>query len=156
MVEPRLVASRRGAIAALGLLAVALGILVVVPFGRLAQVAATTRWDFGPDVGRAAWNTLWTSTVVTALALGVGTAAAFVTERTPAVGGRWLRIAMVVPLFVPPYAAALSWMRAYGPGGLTSLVADVEMPGLVGPLGVVVVTAVHAVPLAYVVVAAGF
>ncbi len=138
-----------------GFTAVVLVFVVVIPYARLFQEALEVRWNPGGLVVRAAWNTVWSSVAVTMLALLVGAAAALVTERTAVRGRRWLRIGMVLPLFIPPFAAALSWMRTYGPGGLLSKLVGLEFPGLVGPVGVVAVMTVHAAPLAYVVVAAG-
>lgn len=134
---------------------VAAGLLVVVPLARLLQVASEESRGIGGVVGVAAWNTLWTSTAVTVLALIVGAAAAYVTERTTIRGRRWLRVGMVLPLFVPPFASALSWMRTYGPGGLLGRLTGFDLPWLISPLGVVVVITVQAIPLAYVVVASG-
>ena len=53
--------------------------------------------------GRAVVNTLWTSLAITVLAVAVGTAAAFVTERSQAPGRRWLRVAMLASLVSAPW-----------------------------------------------------
>jgi iron(III) transport system permease protein len=139
----------------------ALGLLVVYPLGELflaaggesreAAVAGLT----GARSVRAVGNTLWTSAAVTALVLAGATAAALVTERTAVPGRRWLRLGMLVPLLVPPYVSALSWARAYGPAGLTERVLGIAVPGVFGGAGVVAVIAVNALPLAYVILAAG-
>lgn len=103
----------------------------------------------------AAGNTLWTGAAVTVLAVIGGTAAALITERAPVPGRSWLRIGMVLPILIPPFVSALSWAKAYGPSGLTDDIAGIALPGLFGPFGVVLVIAVHVMPLAYLVVAAG-
>ena len=103
----------------------------------------------------SAGNTLWTGAAVTVVAVIGGTAAALITERAPVPGRSWLRIGMVLPILIPPFVSALSWAKAYGPSGLTEDVLGVALPGLFGPLGVVLVITVHVMPLAYLVVAAG-
>ena len=50
--------------------------------------------------------------------------------------------------------SALAWTRAFGPGGLTDDLIGWTLPGLIGPVGIVVVMAVHAAPLVYLVAAA--
>jgi len=56
---------------------------------------------------------------------------------------------------VPGYVAAVAWLDAYGLGGLADDVFGIAAPALVGPLGVIVVLAVEATPITYLVVAAG-
>lgn len=65
-----------------------------------------------------------------------------------------LRTAVIVPLLVPPFVSAVAFTRAFGPGGLLDDVAGLTLPGLVGPVGIVLVMGVHAAPLVYLVVAA--
>lgn len=91
---------------------------------------------------------------VTALAVLFGTAAALTTERTRAPARRALRLAVLLPLVVPGFVAALSWARAYGPSGLIEDLGGPALPGLFGALGVVAVLTAESVPLAYLVVAA--
>jgi iron(III) transport system permease protein len=142
-------------------LAGALVLLVAYPLGELFLAAggegrrAAFEGLTGARSVRAVGNTLWTSAVVTALVLCGATAAALVTERTAAPGRRWLRLGMLVPLLVPAYVSALSWARAYGPAGLTERLLGVAVPGVFGSAGVVAVIAVNALPLAYVIIAAG-
>jgi len=100
-------------------------------------------------------NTLWTGAVVTAVAVAGGTAAAMATERSAAPGRRWLRLGLLLPLIIPSFVAALSWAQAYGPAGLLDDVLGVAVPGVFGPLGVVAVLVVEAMPLAYLAVASG-
>lgn len=138
----------------------ALAALVAFPLARLFGTAFRTdpmTVLAGLRTGRtaeAAANTLWTSAAVTVLAVVAAVAAAWVTERAPVPGRRALRLALVVPLLVPPYVSALSWIRAYGPVGLSERIAGFSFPGLYGPAGIVAVLTVNALPLAYLVVAA--
>ncbi|MDQ3708538.1 MAG: ABC transporter permease subunit [Actinomycetota bacterium] len=117
----------------------------------LAAVVTAFR---GNAAARAIATTLGTGGVVTLLGVLGGTAAAFATERGAPRGRSWLRGAVLLPLVVPPFVAALSWGQAYGPAGLVDDLLGLEMPGVYGLGGVVTVLTVHAVPLVYLVVAA--
>lgn len=137
----------------------ALAVLIVVPLGELfAAALADGRQALaglaGQRLARPLLNTLWTSAVVALVAVTGATAAAWVTERSAAPGRRWLRLGLVLPLLVPPYVSALSWARAYGPAGLSDQLLGVELPGVYGPVGVVAVITVNAMPLAYAIIAA--
>ena len=140
----------------------AVALLVLVGYPRYELFAAAAGEGSraavrGLTTGRsvtAIANTLWTSVVVTAVTLVVATASALVTERMDVPGRRALRLAVLLPLLVPPYVSALSWARAYGPAGLSDRLLGVELPGVFGGFGIVAVVAVNAVPLAYLVIAA--
>lgn len=138
--------------AALGL---ALAVLVVRPLIELAVVAAE-QIPFDEDaIGMAVvGNTVQVGlyTAVAATALGVG--AAVLTERLVVAGRRWLRLAILLPLLVPPFVAALSWVRAYGPGGLLADTTGVGFSAVFGLIGIVLVIAVNALPLSYLVTVA--
>lgn len=140
----------------------ALGLVVLViglPIARLVGVAleggpaVLVATLAGPLVVGAIANSLWTGALVAVLAVGVGTAAALATERTAIPGRRWLRLGLLLPMLVPPFVTAFGWTRAFGPRGLTDQLVGVALPGLYGPLGIVVVLTVSAMPLAYLVVA---
>lgn len=138
----------------------ALALLVVLPLAELVVAALDdgsrgVRAALSGTSGRAVVNTLWTSAAITVLAVVAGTAAALVTERSHTPGRSWLRAAMVAALVSAPLVNALGWARAYGRGGLLDDWLGVHWPGLFGPAGIVVVGAGGAVPLAYLVVAAG-
>ncbi len=143
--------------AAAGAAVTGIAILVVVPLAELARVGAG---EVGagvldrPTSGSALFNTVWTGAAVAALAVLAGTAAAFVTERMAVPGRRWLRIGVLLPILVPGFVSALSWARAYGPGGLTDDAVGLALPGLFGPAGVVAVVAANVMPIAYLIVAA--
>lgn len=148
----------RGLIAIATLVVVA---VVVVPLVELIAVAVGEGVDATRDAfrqagsGRAAWNTVWTAAAVTPIAVVGGTAAALVTERTAAPARSALRVAVVLPFLVPSFVTAESWARAYGPSGLVDDLVGIALPGTYGAVGVVVVLTAHAIPLAYLVVAAG-
>jgi iron(III) transport system permease protein len=119
--------------------------------GGLGGVLATLS---AQRVATAVWNSLWTSAFVTLIAVVLGTAAAVITERAAVPGRRVLRAGMLISLVVPPFVGALGWARSYGPRGLTDQLIGWQLPGLYGPVGIIVVLAVAAAPLAYLIVAA--
>jgi len=133
--------------------------LVAYPLVRLTG----TLGDLGPDAiaraivgvgGRAVGTSIVLGVLVAFLAVVLGTAVALVGERASR-RGRWLvRAAMVGQLFVPPFVSALGWAAAYGPRGLSDRWLGLELPGMYGFPGVVVVLTTEAVPLAYLIVAA--
>ncbi|MEO7665173.1 MAG: iron ABC transporter permease [Candidatus Limnocylindrales bacterium] len=116
----------------------------------LATVAATLT---GRLVGVAIWNTVWTGALVAVLAACTGTAAALVTERLVVPARGWLRLGMFLPLVAPPFVGAFGWARAYGPRGLLDQVVGSDLPGLYGPVGVVLVLTVAATPVVWLIVA---
>lgn len=140
-------------------LAVAAGLLVVVPLTVLARTALEQGLDVLLDaVGAASpaiLASVWTSLAASALALLIGTGVAVLTERTDVPGRRGLRLAMLLAFIVPGYVAAMGWLSAYGPGGFLDDTLGLAAPALLGPLGVVVVMGVEASPIVYLIVVAG-
>ena len=134
-------------------LALALAGLVLLPLFDLMRttIGAAGSWTDALD-GEAIANSLWTAAAAAVLASALGVGAALVIERGAA--NRWLRVLAVLPLLVPPFVSALAWTRAFGPGGLTDDLVGWTLPGLIGPAGIVLVLAVHAAPLVYLVAAA--
>jgi len=142
-------------LAAVGLIAAVIGWPIARLFGvafegGVETVVATLA---GQQATTAIWNSLWTGVVVAVLAVTTGTVAALLTERSALPGRRWLRAGLLLPLLVPPFVTAFGWARAFGPRGLTDQFIGIELPGLYGPLGIVVVLTVAATPLAYLIVA---
>jgi iron(III) transport system permease protein len=135
--------------------------LVVVPLLKLFAVVAGQGWApvrqalGGPGALHAVVNTVWVGIAAAVLAVTGGLAAAMVTERSQVPGRRWLRIGLLLPLLIPPFSTAVGWSLAYGPAGLSEELFSLAVPGLLGPLGIVLVLTIEAMPLAYLVVAAG-
>ncbi len=136
-------------------------LLAGFPLFELLAAAAAQGWVnaarslVGAATAAPVVNTLWTGAMVTAVAVAGGTAAAIATERSAAPARRWLRLALLLPLVIPSFVAALSWAQAYGPAGLVDDLLGVAVPGVYGPFGVVAVLVVEALPLAYLAVASG-
>lgn len=130
----------------------ALALLVGWPLAELVRVAVggNAAAGFGLTLtGDPVRNTIWVGLAVSVLTTLLGMAAAFATERAAVRGVAWLRIGILLPVLIPPFVGAMSWMRAYGPGGLSTDLAGWALPGLMGPVGIVLVIAVNAAPLAY-------
>jgi iron(III) transport system permease protein len=144
------------ALVAAGLLAALAG----APLVELARIAAERGWRAAFDALGSAQNlgalrnTLIVGCAVTAVAVACGAAAALAVERRPLRERRLLRLAVAAPLLTPEFVLGFSWSRAYGPAGFTDRYLHVQLPGLLGPTGIIVALSAHALPLAYLVVAA--
>jgi iron(III) transport system permease protein len=140
-------------------LALFVAVLVGWPIARLIGVAAdnglagVVATVTGALAATAIFNSLWSGAVVALLAVAAGTAAAFITERSSVPGRRLLRLGLLLPLLVPPFVTAYGWTRAYGSRGLLDQLVGFGLPGLYGPVGIVLVLAVASTPLAWLVVA---
>jgi len=151
--------SASGGLTALVLLAVLA--LVVLPLTRLTQTVAQGGWAAltamvrSPDLTAIVGRTLLLAVLVTVLATPAGTAAALGLAHTAVPARRFWRAAMLVPVLVPPFVLGYSWTQAYGRAGLTDELLGLHWPTLLGAPGVVVVLVVTAVPVVYVVTAAG-
>ena len=135
-------------------------ILVAWPLVRLAIEAvdgglAPFLAALAPEGLEAIGNSLWTAAAVTLLALLGGLLLAFLTEHRVVPGRPLLLLAILLPLLVPDFVSALGWTRAFGPAGLLDRLAGLELPGLYGPIGIVLVLGSGAIPLAYLLIVAG-
>ena len=85
------------------------------------------------------------------LATAAGAWLAWLRERTRLAGSRFIEGGVWVLLLVPSYALATSWMLALSPGGPLGNVHAVAAVAAVffGPVGIALVLAIKAVPLAY-------
>lgn len=141
-----------GPVIAVPLLA-AIALLVAFPLFDLVRTTLATAGGASAFDAEAVRNSLGTAAAAAVLATGIGVWAALVTTRAPK-PPRLLRVAVLLPLLVPPFVSALAWTRAFGPGGLSDDLVGWTLPGLIGPFGIVLVMAVHAAPLVYLVTAA--
>ncbi len=143
MAEP--IAVRRPPWAAIGLgtAGLVLVLLVVLPLFELFRGAIGEGWLSaaealrGTGTGTVVFNTLWTGALATVIAVLVGAAAAFATERVAVPARNWLRLGLLLPLVTPPFVSALSWTQAYGPGGIIDDAIGWTLPGLFGGPGIV-------------------
>ena len=147
------------------ILALALGVLVAVlvafPIARLVTVAWTEGHGVLPELaaepglGRAVTHTILLAAAVTAAAVPMGTAAALGLARADVPGRRAWRLAVLLPIVVPDYVLGFSWTEAYGIGGFTDVLVGKPWLGVNSAVGVWAALTVGAVPLTYLVVAAG-
>lgn len=144
---------RSGAFWALALVVFsAVALLVVWPLVELGSVAAEQPLAQAIAEllsGAALWNTVIIGSLVAVVTTTAGTGAALLTERSGLAARTWMRLAIVLPILIPPFVSAMSWLRAYGPGGLTDDLFGWDLPGLVGLPGIVLVISLNALPLAY-------
>ncbi|MEO6577616.1 MAG: ABC transporter permease subunit [Candidatus Limnocylindria bacterium] len=145
-----------GWLIAAGALLLLVGLPSVTLVGNAIADGAGPLLALASDRALEAWrNSLIVAAAVTVLAVIGGTGAALLTERVHVRGRGALRIGMLLPLLVPDFVAGLSWQQAYAPRGLVDDAVGLSFPWLFGPVGVIVVLAAGAVPLAYLVIAAG-
>jgi iron(III) transport system permease protein len=133
--------------------------LIGIPVVRLLGVAlapgpgAVLGTLTDPGAAESIVNSIWTAGVAAMVALAAGAAAALATERAGVPWRGWLRAGILLPLLCPPFVTAFGWARAYGPRGLTDQLFGLQVPGLYGPIGIVLVLAVSATPLVWLIVA---
>jgi iron(III) transport system permease protein len=121
------------------------GVLISDPGGVRAAVT-------GAGFGAAVVHSLETAAGTTVLAVPGGALLALLTARPSLPGRRTLQTALLLPLVVPAFVLGYSWTQAYGPAGFSDRWLGFTMPGLFGPIGIVVVGAVTAVPLSFLIV----
>ena len=125
-----------------------------VDIGHAHNIWLQVALDIGLP-GAAAYCWLWLSAAVTGLAVPVGVAIALAL-RDPRLPGRdFWRAAVLLPLLVPDFVLAYSWLRAYARAGLTSEAFGFAWPQVQGPVGVTVIVASQAVPLVYLITVVG-
>jgi iron(III) transport system permease protein len=147
--------------AAIALVATAATGVVVVPIvvmaGTVAQEVAGGLDDIvtSPGLGTAIAHSLLLSLAVTGLAVPIGTLLALALRNPDLPGRAFWRVAVLLPVLVPDFVLGYSWLRAYGRSGFTDDLFGASWSGVQGPVGVTVVVAVDAVPLAYLIAAVG-
>jgi thiamine transport system permease protein len=70
-----------------------------------------------PEIRRAVWFTVWTSTVATALACALGLPAAYVLHRVAIPGRAAIRAVLVVPFVLPTVVVGVAFGLVIGDGG---------------------------------------
>lgn len=134
------------------LLLSAASILVVAallsPLGLIIAQAAQAGWGEvwslldRSFVATLLWNTVRLALVVTALCALIGTAAAWLTERTGLPGRRAWAVLLIVPIVIPDFVLAWTWSSIF--------------PAVHGYFGAVLVMTLHLYPLVYLPMAAAF
>ncbi|MEJ7832916.1 MAG: ABC transporter permease subunit [Nocardioides sp.] len=136
-------------------------LLVLLPLGMMVR----TVWVEGdgllggvllrPGLGEAVQHSLLLAVAVTLLAVPIGTALALVLRQPGLPARSFLRVGVLLPVLVPDFVLAYSWLRSYGRSGFTDDLLGLAWSGIEGPAGVTLVIAVNAVPVVYLVVAVG-
>jgi len=127
--------------------------VVAFPLGRLVwQAVDAPAASLGGVVASTSplLHTLVAVAISTPLAVALGLALALVCQRA----GPALRLGVLLPLIVPPFVSAFAWVQAYGAAGLTDHLTGFVLPGLFGPVGVILLLAVNAVPFPFATVSA--
>lgn len=143
------------------LVACAAGLLVLLPLVMMVRTVWTEgSGQFGavlsrPGLGQAVVHSILLALAVTLLAVPVGTALALMLRRHDLPARTFLRVAVLLPVLVPDFVLAYSWLRAYGRSGFTDDLVGLAWHGIEGPVGVAVVVAVNSVPVVYLVIAVG-
>ena len=159
MASPRLLRTPVPAVALLvACAAVLLALLPLVMMVRTVWVEGSGRLDTvldRPGLGEAVMHSLALAVAVTVLAVPVGAALALALRRPDLPARTLLRVGVLLPVLVPDFVLAYSWLRAYGKSGFTDDLLGLAWSGIQGPVGVTLVVAINAVPVAYLVVAVG-
>ncbi len=113
---------------------------------------------FQGQTGRGIFNSLWVSTLVSFLAVGLATTMAWLIHRTNVYGRRVWAILMWLLFIVPTWMMTLGWgdlLQPYGAAQFLGLNTKWFYGEFFGPLGIVIVLTTAALPFAYFVVTAG-
>ena len=70
-----------------------------------------------PEIARAVWFTVWTSTLGTPLACALGLPAAYVLHRVAIPGRTWIRAVLVVPFVLPTVVVGVAFELLIGQSG---------------------------------------
>lgn len=95
------------------------------------------------------FHSIWSSALATILGIGIGFGIALALSAFPNRLSRWGHVAALLPLLIPPFVGAFSWVQAYAKAGTTDWLLHWYWPGLFGPMGVIALLAVHSSPIAY-------
>ncbi len=142
-------------------MAAAAALVVLLPLVMMARTILTEGSGHvgevlrRPGLGDAVVHSLLLALAVTVLAVPIGAALALALRRKDLPARTLLRVGVLLPVLVPDFVLAYSWVRAYGRSGFTDDLLGVAWSTVEGPLGVTAVVAVNAVPVAYLVVAVG-
>lgn len=139
----------------------AVAALVAMPLIRLAQLVVDGGWATvgrvarAPGVVTAVAHTAELAVLVPVLAVPLGSGLALLLHRPDVPARGPLRVLVVLPLLVPQFVLGYSWTQAYGRAGFTDQLAGVRWTTLFGPIGVVAVLVVDAVPICFLLTSAG-
>src|SRR6476469_186942 len=146
------------------------GLLALVPIGRLAQEALAPHGSFdagviarvleSPVVWRAARNTLTVSVGGAALAIVLGAGFALLVTLTDVRAKKPLVFCFMTPLMIAPQVTALAWINLFGPNSTLLRVLGLAPTAgsahpLYGPGGIVLLLGIEQAPVVFLAVRAG-
>ncbi|WP_087118085.1 ABC transporter permease [Corynebacterium urinipleomorphum] len=105
-------------------------------------------------LGRAAWNSFYSTLVSSIFAVIVGTLGAVVVERTTIKGPHIARFLLLSPLLVPPFVGAIAWVQLFGRNQGFNALFGHPIWNIYGADGVIFLLTLHAYPIVYVIMAA--
>lgn len=139
-------------------------LLIAYPLALLAfqSVYGSGRLDLGSygrlvegQTGLALIHTLSASIAASSLALAFGAPMALFAQRSDLPARKVFGFLLFLPLLIPPFVSAVSWLQAYARGGLTSHWLGFWVDWLQGPGGVIGLLALQSYPLVYLLTSAG-
>lgn len=163
----------RSEVGVLWLLTLLIGLLSIAPLSRLVWTAIAPEGvpDLArlmqvvgtPRVLRATGNTVIIALAATALAVVLGTLAAWLVALTTMRTKQAWVFAFILPLMIPPQVTALAWLQALSPSGLLitglhALGISLDMQGhqpLYSMWGIILLLGLHNAPLVFLSVRAG-
>ena len=127
---------------------------IVAPFVLLAGRvigASDAAWEvlFSARTLRLIVNTLLLAATVTAVAAAIGVTAAWLLTRTDLPRRTAWMVLVTVPLVIPSYVMALSYLSAFGGRGLFADLSGVELPAVSGFFGAWLVLTLATYPLIF-------
>ena len=105
-------------------------------------------------LGRATWNSVYTTLLSSAGAVIVGGSIAILLERTDVAGATALRLFLLSPLLVPPFVGAISWLQLFGRNQGLNAVFGRPIWDIYGADGIIFLMVLHSYPVVYVIVSA--
>lgn len=105
-------------------------------------------------LGKATWNSVYTTLASAAGAVIIGAAIALLLERTDVKGTGLLRLLLLSPLLVPPFVGAISWLQLFGRNQGLNAVFGRSLWDIYGADGIIFLMTLHSYPVVYVIVSA--
>lgn len=109
-------------------------------------------WDSG--LGKALWNSAYTTVLSAVGATIIGTIMALTLDRTDVFGRTALRLFLLSPLLIPPFIGAIAWLQLFGKNQGINRFFGTEVWDIYGADGVTFLLIVHSYPTVYIIVSA--
>lgn len=161
MRKPGRASDRRSLIVPEVVIALCLILLVGIPLVKLALVSGEQGWALivrvlrAPGLPAAVGHSLGLAIAVPLISVPLGSVMALALRGNRVPGATALRVVVILPLVVPQFVLGYSWLQAFGVAGFTDSLLGFHLSGLTGPVGVLVVLVVDAVPLSFLLTTAG-